>query len=82
MTREAIKVASEHGLSPKRPAEATTGVAGVVYLLATIFGVDSVEAQSAMIATLTILPGAVSLLVDAGGIRGAFNLVWHGREAE
>jgi hypothetical protein len=67
-------------LTPARPAETMTGVAGVGYLLATILGVDSLEAQSAMIATLAILPGLVSGIIANGGIVGFVKSFLYGRD--
>lgn len=64
---------------PGRPAETTTGVAAIGSLLAIAVGVNDPDAIASMVAALGLLPGAVTLLVDNGGVRGVMRLMWRGR---
>jgi predicted amino acid dehydrogenase len=63
-----------------RPAESVTGVTAIGLLVAIILGVDDADTIAAMVGALGVLPGAVTLLVANGGIRGVLRLVYRGRE--
>lgn len=63
-----------------RPAEALTGTAAIGALLAVALGVTDYETLAAIIAGLGLLPGAITLLVSNGGLRGVVRLIWRGRD--
>jgi hypothetical protein len=62
-----------------RPAETLTGTAALGSLLAIVLGVHDTETIAAMITGLGLLPAAVSLYLDAGGLRGLLRKAWRGR---
>ena len=62
-----------------RPAETASGTAAIGALLAVIFGVNDPQTLAAIIAGLGLTPAAISLIVDAGGIRGVLRKLWRGR---
>ena len=65
-----------------RPAESTAGVGSIALLIAVLLGVDDPNTIAVMGAGLGLIPAAVTLLVDGGGIRGIFTSLWRGRAKE
>ena len=64
-----------------RPAEALSGVGAIAFLMAYVLGVDDEQLIVCLGAALGLVPGAVTLLVDGGGLRGIFRKVWRGKDA-
>lgn len=64
-----------------RPAETSAGVVALGSLLAVTLGVNDSDQIACMIAALGAVPGAVTLYVDAGGLRGILRKVWRGKDA-
>jgi hypothetical protein len=61
-----------------RPAETTAAGGGLVAVVAAFLGAP-VEAVAAIAAVAGLLPGAVTWLVNHGGIRGVARALWVGR---
>jgi hypothetical protein len=66
-------------LTPARPAETMTGIAGIGGLLAIILGINDPEAIAAMFAALSVLPALVTGLITNGGIVGFGRRLLYGR---
>lgn len=64
-----------------RPAETASVTAAIGGLLAVIFGITDPATLSAILAGVGLLPGVVSMTVDAGGVRGVLRKLWRGRAA-
>lgn len=62
-----------------RPAESTAGVGSIALLVAVLLGVDDPNTIAVMGAALGLIPAAVTLLVDGGGVRGVLGSLWRGR---
>jgi hypothetical protein len=62
-----------------RPAESTTAVAAVGALTAYVHGVRDPQTLATITAGIGLLPAAISLVVDAGGLRGVLRKLWRGR---
>lgn len=62
----------------KHPAESLSAVGGVGLAVGVLLGVDDPETLAALAAVLGVLPGAVTLLVRNGGLRGVARKLWRG----
>lgn len=63
-----------------RPSESLTATAAIGSLLAVILGVNDPQTIAAMVAGLGVLPAAITLVVDAGGLRGVLRKLWRGKD--
>lgn len=60
----------------RRPAETAGGAGAVVLLVGYALGVDDPGLLAAAGAVVGVIPGAVTALVHAGGVRGCWRKVW------
>lgn len=61
-----------------RPAEALAGTGSIGLLVAYVLGVRDPEQIAVIGAAIGLIPGAVTTIVDAGGIRGLLRSIWSG----
>lgn len=62
----------------KRPAELAGAAGTIAVLVGRIAGITDVDTLTYIAAGIGLIPGAVTTLVAAGGIRGLARKVWSG----
>lgn len=67
-------------LTRRRPAETAGAGAAIGGLLTYVFGLRDPEALAALVAAVGLVPGAVTYLMDNGGLLGIVSAVLHGRD--
>lgn len=64
-----------------RPAESLAGTGAIALLASYILGVDDPDLIVCLGAVVGLVPAAVTLLVDSGGVRGVLRKIWRGQSA-
>ena len=65
-----------------RPAETAGGVGSIGLLIAYVLGVHDPQTIAIIGAAVGLVPAAVTMLVNNGGVRGTVLKLWRGRQKQ